>query len=55
MEQKLNDLISTSKFLVMSGKGGVENQCAVNLGIALGNKGIRSALVDADLHGPDVP
>jgi ATP-binding protein involved in chromosome partitioning len=40
----------------MSGKGGVgKTSVAVNLGIALGNKGYKVGIMDVDLHGPDVP
>lgn len=45
-----------NKFVVMSGKGGVgKTSTAVNIAIALANKGFRVGLMDVDLHGPDVP
>jgi ATP-binding protein involved in chromosome partitioning len=45
-----------NKLLVMSGKGGVgKTSTAVNLAIALSNKGYRVGIMDVDLHGPDVP
>jgi Mrp family chromosome partitioning ATPase len=45
-----------NKFLVMSGKGGVgKTSTAVNLSIALANRGLRVGIMDVDLHGPDVP
>jgi ATP-binding protein involved in chromosome partitioning len=45
-----------NKFLVMSGKGGVgKTSTAVNLAVALSNKGFSVGIMDVDLHGPDVP
>jgi ATP-binding protein involved in chromosome partitioning len=44
------------KLLVMSGKGGVgKTTVAVNLACALAGKGLRIGLLDADIHGPNVP
>lgn len=41
---------------VASGKGGVgKSTVAVNLALALRDRGLRTALIDADLHGPDIP
>jgi ATP-binding protein involved in chromosome partitioning len=57
-EKNLNEALSKikHKFLIMSGKGGVgKTSVAVNLGIALGNKGYKVGIMDVDLHGPDVP
>lgn len=45
-----------NKFIVMSGKGGVgKTSVSVNLSIALANKGYKVGLMDADIHGPDIP
>lgn len=61
VQEKENNLKETlskikHKFLIMSGKGGVgKTSVAVNLGIALGNKGYKVGIMDVDLHGPDVP
>ena len=44
------------KIMVMSGKGGVgKTTVAVNLAFALGMQGLDVGLMDADIHGPDVP
>lgn len=43
------------KILVMSGKGGVgKSTVAVNLALALANRGHATGLMDVDLHGPDI-
>lgn len=44
------------KIVVLSGKGGVgKSTVAVNLAVALAEKGMRTGLLDVDLHGPSVP
>ncbi len=44
------------KIAVLSGKGGVgKTTVAVNLAYSLAMKGYKTGLLDADLHGPNVP
>jgi len=44
------------KIMVMSGKGGVgKTTVAANLAFALGMADLDVGLMDADIHGPDVP
>ncbi len=44
------------KLIVLSGKGGVgKSTVAVNLALALADKGFRVGLMDVDIHGPSVP
>ena len=45
-----------NKLVVLSGKGGVgKSTVAVNLAISLGKRGLKTGLLDVDLHGPSVP
>jgi len=42
--------------VVASGKGGVgKSTVAANLSVALAKRGLRTALVDADIYGPSIP
>jgi ATP-binding protein involved in chromosome partitioning len=44
------------KIMVMSGKGGVgKSTVAVNLAAVLAMEGLRIGILDADIHGPNVP
>ncbi len=45
-----------NKIMVMGGKGGVgKTTVAVNLAFALQMRGFNTGLLDADIHGPNVP
>lgn len=48
---KINQII-----IVLSGKGGVgKSTVAVNLALSLALRGLRTGLMDVDIHGPSVP
>ena len=43
------------KLMIMSGKGGVgKSSIAANIAVALSNKGMKTGLMDVDLHGPSI-
>jgi ATP-binding protein involved in chromosome partitioning len=60
MQQEVNIVERMSKIkhkiAVMSGKGGVgKSTIAVNLAAAFAKKGYKTGIMDADVHGPNVP
>ncbi len=58
MKQSADDRMShvKYKFLVLSGKGGVgKSTVATNLAITLATQGYNVGLMDADIHGPNIP
>ncbi len=60
MQQEIDIIKNMSKIkhkiAVMSGKGGVgKSTVAVNLAAAFAKKGYKTGIMDADLHGPNVP
>lgn len=57
-EEQLQERLSHIKhsIVVMSGKGGVgKSTIAVNLAVSLAQKGLKIGLLDADIHGPNLP
>jgi ATP-binding protein involved in chromosome partitioning len=54
LEEKLNMI--NQVFIVLSGKGGVgKSTVAVNLALSLSLRGLRTGILDVDIHGPSVP
>jgi len=58
LEKKIEENMKNikHKIAILSGKGGVgKTTVAVNLAAALAMKGYETGLLDADIHGPNVP
>jgi ATP-binding protein involved in chromosome partitioning len=54
LEEKLEHIGHT--FVVLSGKGGVgKSTVAVNLALSLSARGLKTGILDTDIHGPSVP
>ncbi len=54
IENRMNKI--KYKFMVISGKGGVgKTSVSVNLGTTLAKQGFRVGILDADIHGPNIP
>ena len=54
LESKLSHI--KHRIMVMSGKGGVgKSSVATNLAVALSQEGLRVGILDADIHGPNIP
>jgi len=54
LQNKLDKIRHT--FIVLSGKGGVgKSTVAVNLALSISLRGMRTGILDVDIHGPSVP
>jgi len=54
LEQRLEKIKQV--FIVLSGKGGVgKSTVAVNFALSLALRGLRTGILDVDIHGPSVP
>ena len=54
VEEKLSHI--DHRIMVMSGKGGVgKSTVAANLAVSLARKGYEVGILDADVHGPNIP
>jgi Mrp family chromosome partitioning ATPase len=57
-EQRLSRKLAAikHKIMILSGKGGVgKSTVAINLGASLAQQGLEIGILDADIHGPNVP
>ena len=57
-EKKVAEKLACIKhrIMIMSGKGGVgKSTVAINLGAVLAHQGLETGILDADIHGPNVP
>ncbi len=54
IEKKMENI--KCKFMVISGKGGVgKSSVSVNLAVTLASQGHKVGILDADIHGPNIP